>query len=334
MTTLPIEELLEMQRRMLRIRIFDERVARLAAKGRIPGSVHTSIGQEAEVVGACMALAPEDYMTGNHRSHGHPIGKGASVRHLMAEIMGKATGVCKGKGGSMHLADFAVGSLGESGVIGSAIPIATGAAFAAKTLRNGRVCLCFFGDGAANQGTLYEAMNVAKVWRLPIIFLCENNHYQVTAHFTSVTSVPRIAMRAQGFDIPGITVEDGQDVLAVHEIVSGAVTRAREGDGPTLVEVMTYRFREHNEGIENLVGHYRDESEAAAWRARDPIDLFTTQLERRGVTESELNALRDEIECEVDDAIAFANASPWPEPAAAFEDLYSEPLMGGVTWQN
>ena len=218
--------LLEMQRRMLRIRRFDERASKMVKRGQIPGTVHTSIGQEAQVVGSCMALDVHDYMTGNHRSHGHPIGKGAPLGPLMAELVGKATGVCKGKGGSLHLADFAVGSLGESGIVGSSIPIATGAALSAKVLGNGRVALAFFGDGAANQGCLYEAMNMAGIWGLPVVFLCENNQYALSTPAHTVTSGV-IADRAAGFGIAGVRVENGQDVLAVHDAVSTAVGRAR-----------------------------------------------------------------------------------------------------------
>jgi pyruvate dehydrogenase E1 component alpha subunit len=238
MMTLANDILLEMQRRMLRIRYFDERASKMVKRGEIPGTVHTSIGQEAQVVGACMALSEIDYMTGNHRSHGHPIGKGAQLGPLMAELVGKATGVCGGKGGSMHLADFKVGSLGESGIVGSSIPIATGAALSSKILGTGRVSLAFFGDGAANQGCLYEAMNLASVWELPIIFLCENNHYALSTPAHTVTAGV-IAERAAGFNMPGVRVEDGQSVLTVYDAVRAAVDRARANKGPSLVEGAT-----------------------------------------------------------------------------------------------
>ena len=250
------QNLLEMQRRMLRIRRFDERASKMVKRGQIPGTVHTSIGQEAQVVGACMALGDGDYMSGNHRSHGHPIGKGSPLGPLMAELVGKATGVCQGKGGSLHLADFAVGSLGESGIVGSSIPIATGAALSSKVLGNGKVSLAFFGDGAANQGCLYEAMNISGVWNLPVVFLCENNQYALSTPAHTVTSGV-IADRAAGFGMPGVRVEDGQDVLAVFEAVTTAVERARRGEGPSLVEVVTYRFNEHSDGL-RLGTDYRD----------------------------------------------------------------------------
>lgn len=320
--TLPIETLLEMQRRMLRIRRFDERASKMVKRGQIPGTVHTSIGQEAQVVGSCMALGEQDYMSGNHRSHGHPIGKGAPLGPLMAELVGKATGVCKGKGGSLHLADFAVGSLGESGIVGSSIPIATGAALSAEVLGNGRVSLAFFGDGAANQGSLYESMNMAGVWKLPVIFLCENNQYALSTPAHTVTSGV-IAERAAGFGMEGVRVEDGQNVLAVYDAVSAAVSRAREGGGPTLVEVITYRYNEHSEGL-RLGTDYRDAAERSTWLDRDPIVLFRDHLALRGVTADTLDALEAEVLAEVDLAVAFTNDSPYPEPSAAFEDLYTD----------
>ncbi len=319
------ETLLEMQRRMLRIRRFDERASRMVKRGQIPGTVHTSIGQEAQVVGACMALGDGDYMSGNHRSHGHPIGKGSPLDPLMAELVGKATGVCGGKGGSLHLADFAVGSLGESGIVGSSIPIATGAALSSKVLGNGRVSLAFFGDGAANQGCLYEAMNISGVWNLPVVFLCENNQYALSTPAHTVTSGV-IADRAAGFGMPGVRVEDGQDVLAVFEAVTAAVERARRGEGPSLVEVVTYRFNEHSEGL-RLGTDYRDAEEKAAWVERDPIVLFRRYLEREGIaTAEELEALEAEVLAEVEEAVRFTDESPYPDPSVAFKDLYTEPI--------
>lgn len=316
---------LEMQRRMLRIRRFDERASKMVKRGQIPGTVHTSIGQEAQVVGACMALGEGDYMTGNHRSHGHPIGKGSPLGPLMAELVGKATGVCGGKGGSLHLADFSVGSLGESGIVGSSIPIATGAALSSKVLDNGHVSLAFFGDGAANQGCLYEAMNLAGVWKLPIVFLCENNQYALSTPAHTVTSGV-IADRAAGFGMPGVRVEDGQDVLAVYDAVHTAVRRARRGEGPSLVEVITYRYNEHSEGLK-LGTDYRDQAERAQWVERDPIVVFRQRLLDDGVaTAEQLDALEAEVIEEVDEAVQFTNDSPFPDPSVAFKDLYTEPI--------
>ena len=318
------QTLMEMQRRMLRIRHFDKRASKMVKRGQIPGTVHTSIGQEGQVVGACMALADGDYMTGNHRSHGHPIGKGSPLGPLMAELVGKATGVCGGKGGSLHLADFSVGSLGESGIVGSSIPIATGAALSAKILGNGKVALAFFGDGAANQGCLYEAMNLAGVWDLPVVFLCENNQYALSTPAHTVTSGV-IAERAAGFGIAGVRVEDGQDVLAVYEATLEAVERGRRGEGPTLVEVMTYRFHEHSEGLK-LGTDYRDAAEKEKWLARDPIVIFRTRLVEMGIaTEVELDELEAAVLDEVEEAFQFAQSSPFPDPSVAFDDLYTEP---------
>ncbi len=318
---------------MLRIRRFDERASKMVKRGQIPGTVHTSIGQEAQVVGACMALGDTDYMTGNHRSHGHPIGKGAPLGPLMAELVGKATGVCKGKGGSLHLADFAVGSLGESGIVGSSIPIAVGAGLSSKVLDNGRVALAFFGDGAANQGCLYEGMNIAGVWKLPVIFLCENNQYALSTPAHTVTSGV-IADRAAGFGMPGVRVTNGQDVLAVYEAVAVAARRARAGEGPSLVEVVTYRFNEHSEGLK-LGVDYRNAEEKADWLAKDPIVLFREQLISRGVADAAtLDELEADVMREVEEAFTFTNESPYPDPSVAFDDLYSDSVYVTRTFDN
>lgn len=318
-----LETMLEMQRRMLRIRLFDERAALMVRRGFIPGTLHTSVGQEAQVVGACMALRTHDNMTGNHRSHGHPIGKGSPLGPLMAELMGRADGVCRGKGGSLHLADYSVGSLGESGITGSSIPIAAGAALSAQVLGEDRVALSFFGDGAANQGVLYESLNLASAWKLPVIFLCENNHYALSTPAYTVTG-GRIYRRAEGFGMPGVLVEDGQSVLDVYDAVHAAVERARAGEGPTLIEVMTYRFREHAEGL-RLAVDYRNAEEKAHWLGRDPIKLFRNVLIERGVADAAtLDTIESEIAAEVEEAVRFANASPQPEKKVAFEDLYSD----------
>lgn len=322
--TLSAQTLLEMQRRMLRIRLFDERASKMVKRGQIPGTVHTSIGQEAQVVGACMALRPGDHMTGNHRSHGHPIGMGSPLGPLMAELVGKATGVCKGKGGSLHLADAAVGSLGESGITGSSIPIAVGAGLSAQVLKQDRVALSFFGDGAANQGVFYEALNLASVWKLPVIFLCENNQYALSTPAHTVTA-GRICDRAHGFGLPGVRVEDGQDVLKVYDAVAEAAERARSGAGPTLVEVMTYRFREHSEGLRINVD-YRDAAEKEHWLSRDPIVLFRQVLIAKGIaTTGEMDAVEADIAREVEDCVTFTLESPDPALNVAFEDLYTDP---------
>lgn len=318
------ETMLEMQRRMLRIRLFDERASKLVKRGYIPGTVHTSIGQEAQVVGACMALRNGDHITGNHRSHGHPIGMGSPLRPLMAELVGKATGVCRGKGGSLHLADYSVGSLGESGITGSSIPIALGAGLSAQVLGENRVAMTFFGDGAANQGVLYESLNMASAWKLPVIFLCENNHYALSTPAHTVTG-GRICDRAHGFGMPGIRVENGQEVFDVYEAVAEATERARRGEGPTLIEVMTYRFREHSEGL-RINTDYRNVDERDYWLSRDPIVLLREALIEHGIASAEtMDAIENEITQEVEDCVTFALESPDPDVSVAFEDLYTDP---------
>lgn len=313
----------EMMRRMLRVRLFEEATMTLFHAGELPAMVHLSTGQEAAVVGACLATRTTDYMTGNHRSHGHPIAKGADLRGLMAELLGKATGVCGGKGGSMHLADFGVGSLGESGIVGSAIPVATGAGLAAQVRGSDQVALCFFGDGAANEGVFHESANMAGVWRLPVVFFCENNGYAVSAQMTELTAVPDIAMRAAGYGMPGVVV-DGQDVVAVYEATVEAVARARRGEGPSLVEAKTYRFHEHAYGL-SVPQPYRDQAMVDEWhRTVDPLALFAARLTAWGLADDdELAALRAQVQKEVDDAVRFAKESPYPEPEAAYTDVYA-----------
>jgi acetoin:2,6-dichlorophenolindophenol oxidoreductase subunit alpha len=314
---------LDMMRRMQRVRLFEQATITLFHAGELPAMVHLSIGQEAAVVGACLATDTSDYMTGNHRSHGHPIAKGARLDALMAELLGKATGVCGGKGGSMHLADFSVGSLGESGIVGSAIPVATGAGLAAQVRGSGQVALCFFGDGAASEGVLHESMNMASIWKLPVIYFCENNGYAVSVTSGESLSVPDVAMRAAGYSMPGVVV-DGQDVLAVYLATKEAVRRARAGEGPSLVEAKTHRFHEHAYGLQ-VPQPYRDQSAMDKFfETVDPVKLFHGQLVTWGVaTAEELTALQDEVQSEVDEAVEFAKASPFPPPEAAYTDLYA-----------
>lgn len=320
---LPKTQLHEMLRRMLRIRLFDERASMMMANGQLPGVLHNSIGQEAEIVGACMALRNDDYMTGNHRSHGHPIGKGVELAPLMAELAGKKTGICRGKGGSMHLAAFSAGSLGESGIVGSLMPVAVGAGLSARLRGTDQVCLCFFGDGAANCGPFHESLNLAAIWKLPVVFLCENNGYAIHTAQSQITSVAHIAQRASAYNMPSAMV-DGQDVIAVYSTVADAVARARAGDGPTLVEAKTYRYCEHSESAGGPPPpKYRTQDETAAWLARDPIQLFSSQLLRNGdLTSEELEKITAGTRAEVDAAVVFAQESPLPEPAALFEDLF------------
>ena len=315
---------LEMYRRMGLIRYFDEAVQKLFNSGRIPGSAHLSIGQEGEVVGACMALRADDYMVGNHRSHGHPIGKGAGVNALMAEIMGKATGVNQGKGGSMHLADFSVGSLGESSIVGSGLPIAVGAALGSKMQGNDKVTLCFFGDGASNQGYFHESMNMAALWKLPVVFLCENNGYGVTTPNNRAAALEDISARAAGYGTPS-TIVDGQQALDVYDAVTVAVERARAGEGPTLVEAKTYRYHHHSEGplYDNMT--YRPDEELAAWKARDPLTLFRQQIAAE-FDATELDQIQQQAQADIAAALEFAEQSPSPEPEQAYTDLYRTPI--------
>jgi TPP-dependent pyruvate/acetoin dehydrogenase alpha subunit len=320
------EQLVEMYRRIVRIRRFEENVVDMVTSGEIPGAAHTSIGQEGEIVGACMALRSDDYMVGNHRSHGHPIGKGAQLKGLMAELLGKSTGVNRGKSGSMHLADFSIGSVGETSILGSGIPVAAGAALGAKMQGTDRVCLCFFGDGASNEGAVHEGLNLAAVWKLPVIYLCENNGYAVTVPAEKTVAVRDISERAKAYNIPGVTV-DGQDAIAVYEVVSEAVTRARAGQGPSLVEAKTYRYRHHAEGpwMDSL--NYRTEEELMRWKGRDPLVILRTRLLENGpLTEDEAAQIEQDVQEDVRAAIAFARESAYPDPEEAFEGLYVHPI--------
>jgi len=313
-------QLLEILRRMLRIRLFDEEAARIRS-AHIPGSLHNSIGQEAEIVGACMALRDDDYMTGNHRSHGHPIGKGVRLAPLMAELFGKKTGVCRGKGGSMHLAAFAAGSLGESGIVGGSMPAAVGAALSASVRGTDQVCLCFFGDGAANCGPFHETLNLAAVWKLPVVFLCENNGYAMCSPQSQTTSVVDVSSRAASYNMPG-NVVDGQDAVAVYRIVTAAVARARAHDGPSLIEAKTYRYCHHQE-LEFELPLYRPVEEVAAWRARDPIDLFINRLRsEEKFPIRDIEVIQHEVAAEVEEAVRFSELSDFPDSAALFEDLF------------
>ncbi|MCP5045381.1 MAG: dehydrogenase [bacterium] len=319
----PLSTRIEMQRRMLRIRLFEEEARRLKDEGTIHGPVHCATGQEATVVGACVALREGDTLTGTHRSHGHPIGKGAALEPLMAELLGRRDGICRGQGGSMHLADFGIGSLGEAGIVGAGIPVATGAGLSARVRGTDDVCLCFFGDGASNQGTFHESLNMASVWKLPVVYLCENNLYAATTPLEAATSVQDIALRAQGYGMPSEIV-DGQDVRAVYAALGRAIERARVGGGPTLVEAKTYRYCEHAHG-EGIPGGYREQSEIESWQARDPIALHREQLLSDGDVElGQLEALEKEVRVEVDRALSFALASPIPEPGEHFPALTTD----------
>ncbi|MER8577016.1 thiamine pyrophosphate-dependent dehydrogenase E1 component subunit alpha [Mesorhizobium sp. M1409] len=315
-------------RRMLRIRRFEEEGMRLIKGDKIPGWFHSSVGQEAAIVGACLALRDDDAMTGTHRSHGHPIGKGADLNALMAEMMGKEGGICKGRGGSMHFADNSVGIISESGVVGGGIPLATGCAFSAKVRGVDQVTLCFFGDGAVNQGTFHESLNMASLWKLPVIYLCENNGYAMTTSVAQSHGQLDIALRAAGYGMPGVTV-DGQHVSAVYDAAAQAVTRARAGEGPTLIVATTYRFDEHNFGLVIPGEPYRSVEEVEAHkRERDPILLYRIVLLAEGINEKSLRAIEDEVAEAVKLAVQFALASPMPRPEALPDYMFNSPPAG------
>ncbi|QGP80115.1 pyruvate dehydrogenase (acetyl-transferring) E1 component subunit alpha [Sphingobium sp. CAP-1] len=310
---------------MLKIRGFEQAVTRLVTEGEVPGAVHTSIGQEAAIVGACMALNIDDYISGTHRSHGHPIGKGAELKPLMAEILGKATGVCKGRGGSMHFTDKSVGSIGESAIVGGGIPIATGAALTAQVRKTGQVALTFFGDGASNEGVLAECLNMAAVWKLPIIFFCENNGYAAVTPAAHSHGQPDVARRGEGYGVPGVIV-DGQDFAAVHAATEAAVARARRGEGPTLIEAKTYRFDEHCVGL-FIKGGYRPAEELHHYvNERDPVTLFRNNLLTGGMTQSALAEIEAQAASLIEEAVAFARESAFPEPEEAFELVHASPI--------
>jgi TPP-dependent pyruvate/acetoin dehydrogenase alpha subunit len=269
-----------------------------------------------------MALRADDAMTGTHRSHGHPIGKGADLKGLMAELMGKETGICKGRGGSMHLADKSVGIIGESAIVGGGIPLATGVALSAKVRKTSQVCLCFFGDGAVNQGTFHESLNMGSLWKLPVIYLCENNGYAISTSLESSHAQPEIAKRADSYAMPGVVV-NGQDVQAVYEATAVAVARARRGEGPTLIEAKTYRFDEHNVGLIVPGAPYRSAQQVEHFKAhRDPIKLFRQELLSAGFEAAQLDEIEAEVTASVSEAIRFAQASPLPPESALYDYLH------------
>jgi TPP-dependent pyruvate/acetoin dehydrogenase alpha subunit len=317
------EVVLEMYRKMHRIRHFEQKIKDLTISGDIPGFAHVSIGEEATAVGICAALRPSDRITSTHRGHGHLIAKGGDMARMMAEIYGKRTGYCKGKGGSMHIADFSLGILGANGIVGGGIPIATGSALAAKLKKSGDVTACFFGDGAANEGTFHESLNLAAIWKLPVIYVCENNGFGEFTPTAVVTSVKDIAVRAKGYDIPGFVV-DGNNVLEVYRYASEAATRARNGEGPTLLECKTYRWEGHVVGEQAFItGSYRTEEEVARWKARCPIIALEKEILESGlIKRDELDRIVKEAHDQVDAAVEFARQSPLPEAAEASEDLW------------
>ena len=313
--------LLKLYGGMVRVRRFEEKAADCFTKGMLAGNIHLCIGQEASVVGSNAALRPTDYITSTHRGHGHLLGKGADSKKMMAELFGKSTGYCRGKVGSMHAADVGLGILAANGIVGAGIPIATGSAMASKIMGTDEVTLCFFGDGASNQGTFHESINMAAAWHLPVVYLCENNHYGVSTEIHRVTNTDTIAVRAKAYDIPGVTV-DGCDVLAVYEAVKKAVAHARAGKGPYLVENIVYRWQGHYCGDPAA---YRPKEYLEEAHEHDPIANFRKKLLEDGVaTEAELDAIDKEKADEIEAAYEFADSSPYPDVSEAFTDVYCE----------
>jgi TPP-dependent pyruvate/acetoin dehydrogenase alpha subunit len=317
------ELLLQMYRTMQRIRQFEERVRDLSIANEIPGFVHVSIGEEASATGVCAALRKTDRITSTHRGHGHLIAKGGTLARMMAEIYGKRTGYCKGKGGSMHIVDFSLGILGANGIVGAGLPIATGSGLAAVVSGRDDVTACFFGDGASNEGTFHESLNLAAVWKLPVIYVCENNGFGEFTPMETVTSVKDISVRAQAYGIPGQIV-DGNDVIEVYRCTSEAVARARKGEGPTLLECKTYRWEGHVVGEPALLGaSYRSEAEIAQWKARCPIIRMEKFLAEGGkITRGELERIVQETRAELDEAVAFARSSELPDPSDVYDDVF------------
>jgi len=321
MADLTRDQLADMYYLMWLIRFFDQSAMEQYRRGRMRGTTHAYIGEEAVAVGACAALRRDDYITSTHRGHGHCLAKGGDPKRMMAELLGKATGYCKGKGGSMHIADLDLGILGANGIVGGGIGIATGAAYSADVRGSGQVAVCFFGDGASNQGILMEAANMAALWKLPVIYLCEENKYAEFSPSLPFIAVDRIERKARAFGLPGVTV-DGNDVLAVYEAVRQAADRARRGGGPTLLVAQTYRIEGHTVG-DPLT--YRPRDEAEAWKSpeRDPIQRFGRVLvEQAGHTEDKLAALQQRAEDEIEAAVEFAISSPDPTVSALWEDVY------------
>lgn len=329
MITLSKEKLLELYEKMKLIRTFENKVHELFMAGKIPGFVHLYAGEEAIAVGVISNLRKDDYITSTHRGHGHCIAKGVDIKSMMAELFGKKTGTCKGKGGSMHIADFEVGMLGANGIVGAGGPLAVGAALSIKIRGTDQVVVCFAGDGAQNQGAMLESLNLAALWKLPVIFVVEDNMYAISLRSLKPSDIqPRVstaravAERAMGFNIPSVTV-DGQDVLAVYEAAKEAVERARRGDGPSLLDCKTYRFYGHFEG-DPLV--YRSREEEEEWKKRDPILLFREKILTAGlVTVEELDRIDEKAERLINEAVKFAEESPYPEPKEALTDVFVSP---------
>jgi TPP-dependent pyruvate/acetoin dehydrogenase alpha subunit len=317
-----VEQLLHSYEQMAKIREFEEKVNELYMKALMPGLAHLYSGQEAVAVGVCEALRQDDYITSTHRGHGHCLAKGASVDRMFAELLGKEAGFCKGKGGSMHIADPDSGNLGANAIVGGSMGIATGAALSAKMRGSDQVAVCFFGDGAVAQGILFEVMNMAALWKLPIIYVCENNNYSEYTPRTE-TLAGEIADRAKAFGIYAETV-DGQDVQLVQETMQRLVERARRGDGPAFLECITYRYYGHHVGDINRT-YYRSKEEEQEWREnRDPLKLLEEKLVSQNLTDQViLERIRADVKAEVEAGVQFAIDAPYPQPGEVIEDVYA-----------
>ncbi len=312
------EKLIELYKIMVKIRQFEDKAYELFSQNMIPGTMHLYAGQEAVAAGVCGALREDDYVESTHRGHGHCIGKGADLKRMMAELMGKKTGYCKGKGGSMHIADFSKGNLGAEGVVAAGLPIAVGAALSAKLRKTDQVAVCFFGDGAANNGTFGESLNLAAIWKAPALFVCENNLYAMSVPASTAFAVPDISLRATGYGLPGVTV-DGMDVIKVYEKTVEALGRARKGGGPTLIECKTYRWRGHSRLKDHECKLYSP-NEIDEWKKRDPIESFKQQ---NILDEDMIKKIDADVEREIEESVKFAVESPYPEPHEALEDVYA-----------
>ena len=314
------DDLAKWLRQMLHIRHFEEKVDEFFQLGRIHGTTHLYIGEEAVAVGACATLRRDDFLTSTHRGHGHCIASGADLNLMMAELFGKATGYCKGKGGSMHIADVETGNLGANGVVGGGIPLATGAGLTCRMKRPGAVTLCFFGDGASNQGGFHESINLASIWDLPVVYICENNVYGMSLHFKKAMRAESIAARSTAYGIPGRQV-DGNDVIAVHQSVKQAVEHARIGEGPSLIECRTYRWKGHSKSDAQL---YRTKDEVESWKRRCPIRRLVDRMTGWGMlTGDELNTIEQQTAADIESAVQFADNSPEPDLPTALEDVYA-----------
>ena len=315
-------QLLSLYREMLNIRRTEEQLAKSYAAGMIHGACHTYVGEEAIATGVCAHLRPEDAVFSTHRGHGHALAKGVPPAELIAELYGRVTGCSRGRGGSMHLFAPEVGMMGTSGIVGPCILQATGAGYSFKLLKKDNVGVAFFGDGAANNGAFHEGINLATIWKLPVIFVCENNLYATEVPFAEASGNPNVGDRGRAYGLPGVIV-DGNDVLAVYEAAGEAVRRARAGEGPTLIECKTYRTRAHSEGMRD--GGYRTQEEVDSWKARDPLVQHRKRLLEQEITgEQELIALERDVQAQIEVAAEFAKNSPWPDPATAAQYIFSE----------